>query len=108
MAEAGFDVRIPPTVDLKELERTIREEWAPASLNLSVRRAQPFHSIPFPPSSQPFPFPILPYLWAIRFGFVGSARLSSRHSPLNLKFAHNLPHIPALATSANHHPLPCG
>ncbi|KAJ6309479.1 hypothetical protein OIU77_015276 [Salix suchowensis] len=30
-AEAGFDIRVPPTADPESLERRIVEEWAPAS-----------------------------------------------------------------------------
>ena len=35
-AEAGFDIRIPPTVDLAHMEARLRTEFAPPSLNLSV------------------------------------------------------------------------
>ena len=37
-AEAGFDMRLPPMSGhaMDEVERMIREEWAPASLNFSV------------------------------------------------------------------------
>ncbi|MED6156499.1 hypothetical protein PIB30_014897 [Stylosanthes scabra] len=34
-AEAGFDIRVPPTADPESLERRIAEEWAPASRNMS-------------------------------------------------------------------------
>ncbi|OIW05368.1 hypothetical protein TanjilG_28833 [Lupinus angustifolius] len=34
-AEAGFDVRVPPTTDPESLERRIAEEWAPISRNMS-------------------------------------------------------------------------
>lgn len=34
-AEAGFDIRVPPTADPKSLERRIAEEWAPASRNMT-------------------------------------------------------------------------
>eukprot|EP00897_Mesotaenium_endlicherianum_P006013 jgi/Mesen1/543/ME001041S10743 len=34
-ASAGFDIRLPPTADVAELERLLREEWAPPSLNMS-------------------------------------------------------------------------
>ncbi|KAJ4914422.1 Peptidase M20/M25/M40 family protein [Raphanus sativus] len=34
-AEAGFDIRIPPTVDSEALERRLVEEWAPAARNMS-------------------------------------------------------------------------
>ena len=37
-AEAGFDMRLPPmnAAEMDAVERMIREEWAPASLNFSV------------------------------------------------------------------------
>ncbi|MED6135575.1 hypothetical protein PIB30_047778 [Stylosanthes scabra] len=34
-AEAGFDIRVPPTADPESLDRRIAEEWAPASRNMS-------------------------------------------------------------------------
>ncbi|XP_043714449.1 aminoacylase-1-like [Telopea speciosissima] len=34
-AEAGFDIRIPPTVDEKLVEKRIEEEWAPSSRNMT-------------------------------------------------------------------------
>ncbi|KAI3980270.1 hypothetical protein MKX01_028278 [Papaver californicum] len=34
-AEAGFDIRIPPTADTTSLERRISEEWAPSSRNMT-------------------------------------------------------------------------
>ncbi|CAL0314818.1 unnamed protein product [Lupinus luteus] len=34
-AEAGFDVRVPPTTDPESLERRLAEEWAPISRNMS-------------------------------------------------------------------------
>lgn len=34
-AEAGFDMRIPYTTPLPEVERMMAEEWAPRALNLS-------------------------------------------------------------------------
>lgn len=34
-AEAGFDIRVPPTADPKSLETRISEEWAPQSRNMS-------------------------------------------------------------------------
>lgn len=34
-AEAGFDIRVPPTADLESLEKRIAEEWAPASRNMT-------------------------------------------------------------------------
>ncbi|KOM46136.1 hypothetical protein LR48_Vigan06g144200 [Vigna angularis] len=33
-AEAGFDIRVPPTADPESLERRIAEEWAPSSRNI--------------------------------------------------------------------------
>lgn len=35
-AEAGFDIRVPPTTDAESLERRIVEEWAPASRNMTL------------------------------------------------------------------------
>ncbi|KAL0710733.1 hypothetical protein Bca4012_017711 [Brassica carinata] len=34
-AEAGFDIRIPPTADLVALEKRLVEEWAPVARNMS-------------------------------------------------------------------------
>lgn len=34
-AEAGIDIRVPPTADQEALERRIAEEWAPASRNMT-------------------------------------------------------------------------
>ncbi|XP_058752063.1 uncharacterized protein LOC131625184 [Vicia villosa] len=34
-AEAGFDIRVPPTADTESLERRISEEWAPTWRNMS-------------------------------------------------------------------------
>ncbi|KAK9286765.1 hypothetical protein L1049_015169 [Liquidambar formosana] len=34
-AEAGFDIRVPPTADQESLEKRIAEEWAPASRNMT-------------------------------------------------------------------------
>lgn len=34
-AEAGIDIRVPPTADQKSLEKRIAEEWAPASRNMT-------------------------------------------------------------------------
>ncbi|XP_042494662.1 aminoacylase-1A-like isoform X2 [Macadamia integrifolia] len=34
-AEAGFDIRVPPTADEKLLEKRIEEEWAPSSRNMT-------------------------------------------------------------------------
>ncbi|KAG4136592.1 hypothetical protein ERO13_D07G015900v2, partial [Gossypium hirsutum] len=42
-AEAGFDIRIPPTVNAEFLEKRIAEEWAPASRNMSFEVEQVKH-----------------------------------------------------------------
>ncbi|KAK4423995.1 Aminoacylase-1 [Sesamum alatum] len=34
-AQAGFDIRVPPTVDVASLERRIAEEWAPPTRNMT-------------------------------------------------------------------------
>uniref|UniRef100_A0A5B7B8X4 N-acyl-aliphatic-L-amino acid amidohydrolase n=1 Tax=Davidia involucrata TaxID=16924 RepID=A0A5B7B8X4_DAVIN len=39
-AEAGFDIRVPPTADQASLERRIAEEWAPASRNMTFEFKQ--------------------------------------------------------------------
>ncbi|XP_022947381.1 aminoacylase-1 [Cucurbita moschata] len=39
-AEAGFDVRLPPTADPESLERRITEEWAPVSRNMTFEFKQ--------------------------------------------------------------------
>ncbi|XP_076944791.1 uncharacterized protein LOC143615575 [Bidens hawaiensis] len=39
-AQAGFDIRVPPTADEASLERRIAEEWAPASRNMTFERGQ--------------------------------------------------------------------
>ncbi|GAY46157.1 hypothetical protein CUMW_094840 [Citrus unshiu] len=39
-AEAGFDIRVPPTTDAESLERRIVEEWAPASRNMTFELGQ--------------------------------------------------------------------
>lgn len=39
-AEAGFDIRVPPTADPVALERRIAEEWAPVSRNMSYEFKQ--------------------------------------------------------------------
>lgn len=39
-AQAGFDVRVPPTADQAALERRIAEEWAPASRNMTFEFKQ--------------------------------------------------------------------
>ena len=40
-AEAGFDIRVPPTADPAYLERRIAEEWAPASRNMTYEVITP-------------------------------------------------------------------
>nr|DAD46491.1 TPA_asm: hypothetical protein HUJ06_016428 [Nelumbo nucifera] len=37
-AEAGFDIRLPPTADQPSLERRIAEEWAPSSRNMTFEK----------------------------------------------------------------------
>ncbi|KAK4746643.1 hypothetical protein SAY87_025680 [Trapa incisa] len=39
-AEAGFDIRIPPTADHKSLERRLAEEWAPIWRNMTFEFKQ--------------------------------------------------------------------
>ncbi|PRQ25218.1 putative N-acyl-aliphatic-L-amino acid amidohydrolase [Rosa chinensis] len=39
-AEAGFDIRVPPTADQESLEKRIAEEWAPSSRNMTFRFKQ--------------------------------------------------------------------
>ncbi|XP_062020139.1 uncharacterized protein LOC133736606 isoform X1 [Rosa rugosa] len=39
-AEAGFDIRVPPTADQESLEKRIAEEWAPSSRNMTFRLGQ--------------------------------------------------------------------
>lgn len=39
-AQAGFDIRVPPTADPISLERRISEEWAPESRNMSFEFKQ--------------------------------------------------------------------
>uniref|UniRef100_A0A2N9HVB8 N-acyl-aliphatic-L-amino acid amidohydrolase n=1 Tax=Fagus sylvatica TaxID=28930 RepID=A0A2N9HVB8_FAGSY len=39
-AQAGFDIRVPPTADPESLERRITEEWAPASRNMTFEFKQ--------------------------------------------------------------------
>lgn len=43
-AEAGFDIRVPPTADPESLERRIAEEWAPSSRNMSFTFKQKAHT----------------------------------------------------------------
>lgn len=39
-AEAGFDIRLPPTADYSSMERRIAEEWAPSSRNMTFEFKQ--------------------------------------------------------------------
>ncbi|XP_049407496.1 uncharacterized protein LOC125870979 [Solanum stenotomum] len=39
-AQAGFDIRVPPTADQASLERRIADEWAPASRNMTFEFKQ--------------------------------------------------------------------
>lgn len=39
-AEAGFDIRVPPTTDQESLEKRIAEEWAPSSRNMTFEFKQ--------------------------------------------------------------------
>ncbi|KAK4561907.1 hypothetical protein RGQ29_004670 [Quercus rubra] len=39
-AQAGFDIRVPPTADPESLERRIAGEWAPASRNMTFEFKQ--------------------------------------------------------------------
>ncbi|KAL8463102.1 hypothetical protein ACS0TY_033937 [Phlomoides rotata] len=39
-AEAGFDIRVPPTADGDSLERRIAEEWAPVTRNMTFQLGQ--------------------------------------------------------------------
>lgn len=34
-AQAGFDIRVPPTADQASLEQRIADEWAPTSRNMT-------------------------------------------------------------------------
>ncbi|KAF8772700.1 hypothetical protein HU200_005668 [Digitaria exilis] len=34
-AEVGFDLRLPPTEDIEQIKRRVKEEWAPAHKNLT-------------------------------------------------------------------------
>ncbi|XP_027360374.1 aminoacylase-1-like isoform X1 [Abrus precatorius] len=45
-AEAGFDIRVPPTSDLESLERRIAQEWAPSSRNMSFSLGQFIQKVP--------------------------------------------------------------
>lgn len=46
-AEAGFDIRIPPTADQVSLEKRIAEEWAPASRNMTFEVIYPTGCLSF-------------------------------------------------------------
>ncbi|KAL0344214.1 UNVERIFIED_CONTAM: Aminoacylase-1 [Sesamum angustifolium] len=39
-AQAGFDIRVPPTADVASLERRIAEEWAPTTRNMTFEFKQ--------------------------------------------------------------------
>ncbi|RWR78299.1 aminoacylase-1 isoform X1 [Cinnamomum micranthum f. kanehirae] len=39
-AEAGFDIRVPPSADEESLEKHIAEEWAPSSRNMTFKLGQ--------------------------------------------------------------------
>ncbi|KAJ4962715.1 hypothetical protein NE237_022654 [Protea cynaroides] len=39
-AEAGFDIRVPPTADEKMLEKRLEEEWAPSSRSMTFEFKQ--------------------------------------------------------------------
>jgi amidohydrolase/aminoacylase len=51
-AEVGFDLRLPPTEDIEQIKRRVKEEWAPAHKNLTYQVKKLVS-----PS-----FPYLPYL----------------------------------------------
>jgi len=36
-AEVGFDLRLPPTEDIEQIKRRVKEEWAPAHKNLTYQ-----------------------------------------------------------------------
>lgn len=40
-AEAGFDLRLPPTADPEEMRRRIHQEWAPSARNMSYEVKSP-------------------------------------------------------------------
>lgn len=42
-AEAGLDIRIPPTADVVAIERRIAEEWAPSSRNMTFEVRNTFN-----------------------------------------------------------------
>ncbi|KNA12601.1 hypothetical protein SOVF_124420 [Spinacia oleracea] len=44
-AEAGIDIRVPPTVDQDAFERRIAEEWAPASRNMTYEFKEKFSTL---------------------------------------------------------------
>jgi aminoacylase len=35
--EVGFDLRLPPTEDIEQIKRRIKEEWAPSHKNLTYQ-----------------------------------------------------------------------
>ncbi|TKW20355.1 hypothetical protein SEVIR_4G082300v4 [Setaria viridis] len=39
-AEVGFDLRLPPTEDIEQIKRRVKEEWAPAHKNLTYELMQ--------------------------------------------------------------------
>ncbi|XP_039805544.1 aminoacylase-1-like isoform X2 [Panicum virgatum] len=39
-AEVGFDLRLPPTADIEQIKRRVKEEWAPAHKNLTYELTQ--------------------------------------------------------------------
>ncbi|CAL5046709.1 unnamed protein product [Urochloa decumbens] len=39
-AEVGFDLRLPPTEDIEQIKRRVKEEWAPAYKNLTYELLQ--------------------------------------------------------------------
>ncbi|CAL5037435.1 unnamed protein product [Urochloa decumbens] len=39
-AEVGFDLRLPPTEDIEQIKRRVKEEWAPAHKNLTYELLQ--------------------------------------------------------------------
>ncbi|KAL9171736.1 hypothetical protein ABFS82_03G000400 [Erythranthe guttata] len=42
-AQAGFDIRVPPTADVVSLERRIAEEWAPATRNMTFEKGSTYN-----------------------------------------------------------------
>ncbi|KAK9164760.1 hypothetical protein Syun_005662 [Stephania yunnanensis] len=45
-AEAGFDIRVPPTTDPEYLEKRLAEEWAPSSRNMTFQLGQFKQKVP--------------------------------------------------------------